>query len=311
MTSHATPPGERDLPAGRFAHIKGIVMDEVARTHAPRRAQRRRTVSILAAGLLLAMAVGAGAYVLRPADQFASLGCYSTAARDADVAVVSTDGRDPEDVCAELWASGEVGPTTQVPPLTSCVGEGAGAIWVLPGGRGVCERLGLQRLSSVAVDPDAPSVPELRDALIAHFGGRECIDIERARDIAQAELGGRGFDGWTVEAREFADTDCASFGLDVAEQLVFIIGMPGPDSLQAALGQATAEADCLDAEQASAAARQVLSERGLDDWTVQVEQETFDGNQAAVDGGIEGEVCAQFSAADGVVYVVGVIYERH
>lgn len=134
MTSHATPPGERDLPAGRFAHIKGIVMDEVARTHAPRRAQRRRTVSILAAGLLLAMAVGAGAYVLRPADQFASLGCYSTAARDADVAVVSTDGRDPEDVCAELWASGEVGPTTQVPPLTSCVGEGAGAIWVLPGG---------------------------------------------------------------------------------------------------------------------------------------------------------------------------------
>lgn len=186
MNPHATPPAERDLPASRFAQMKRIVMDEVTRTHASRRTQRRRTFAILAAGLLLAMTVAAGVYVLRPSDQFAGLGCYSKAARDAAVAVVSTDGRDPVAVCAELWASGEVGATTQVPPLTSCVGESGGAIWVLPGGGGVCERLGLERLTSVAVDPDAPSVPELRDALVARFGGSECFDAQHAHDIAQA-----------------------------------------------------------------------------------------------------------------------------
>lgn len=310
MSTHATPPAERDLPAGRRAHMRGIVMDEVTRTHARRRVRRGRTVAILAAGMLLVMAVGAGAYALRSPQSFASLGCYAEPDREANVTVVSTDERDPVDVCAELWAAGQVGPTTQVPALTACVGDTGGAIWVLPGADGVCDGLGLERVADGGTaDPGAPRVPELRDALVAQYDSGECRDAEEARGLAEAELDEGGFDGWTVVVREFAATDCASFALDTVEQSVLITGIPGPDSLEAALARASG-GDCLDAEQASAAARGVLDDRGLDDWAVQVERDTFDPDQAALDADRHGQLCAQLNADDGAVLVVGVVTER-
>jgi hypothetical protein len=199
----------RDLPPGRLQLRKEHLVSELS-THdrVARRRRRRVGLVVVPAVLILFGLTGFTTYVLtREPTHMETVGCFERASLNANVAVVSADGRDPAVICREIFQAGDL-PGAPVPhELDSCVLD-TGAIGVFPSsGATTCEELGLADLpASYAVE--GKRFGALRDAILAQVGepasgstrgGPQCIGEDEARAIVRRELDAHGYADWDVK----------------------------------------------------------------------------------------------------------------
>jgi len=207
------------------------------------RRRRRRLAAILVPAALLGIA--ATSYVILKSDEVvaAGIGCYDAADEGANVAIVSTTGEAPVQVCKELWARGDIGSSPgEVPTMTACINSG-GAVAVFPtSDDDVCTRLGLQNLPE-DYQQAARRFVRMRDALIAEMyeaatagSATErdaCLTQQRSLDVAERVLAEHDFDDWTavVATGEYQGRECANdLGFDDKDKKVLIIPSgPGID----------------------------------------------------------------------------------
>jgi hypothetical protein len=138
----------RDLPPGRLQLRKEHLVSELGiRDRAARKRRRRLVLVLVPAAIVLLGVTGFTTYALtREPTHLESVGCYDRASLDANVAVVGADGRDPAEICGEIWAQGALADAPVPDELASCVLD-TGAIGVFPSsGAGTCEKLGLADL---------------------------------------------------------------------------------------------------------------------------------------------------------------------
>ena len=228
------PPAARSLPPGRLELRKEHLISELnVRAEGARRRRRRLTLIAVPAVLLLLAATGFTTYVLtREPTHFESLGCFDRASLDANVTVVSSDGRHPVAICRELWRGDAMSDAATPKKLTACVLE-SGAIGVFPGGRDTCGSLGLAALPP-SYAHEARKFAALRDALTERLGkdgtgsslpSGPCVAERRAHAIVREELNAHGYAHWSIEtATSFTgDRPCASVAFDGAEEVVHIV----------------------------------------------------------------------------------------
>jgi hypothetical protein len=232
---HMTPM-ERDLPAEELQRRKEHLVTEVRAWDRTVRRRRRRLALILApAALAVLVATGFTTYALvREPTHLESIGCYEQASLGANVAVVSSDERDPTDVCGEVWRTGGFGEEGKIPQLTACVLE-TGAVGVFPGSPAkTCSELGLAELPH-DYTAAAQGFVGLRDAIVSKLGeppsgssvgGPQCVGEDEARAIVGRELQIRGFDDWKIEVAggEFsAARPCADVSFDTGGKTVLLV----------------------------------------------------------------------------------------
>lgn len=95
-----------------------------------------RVATVAATALCLAGCGDSGGVDLNKAP-----GCFAKA--DLTVVVGGKPSDDPVAECGRYWTNGGIARRRRAPKLTLCVGRNE-TPWVFPGGRGVCERLGLE-----------------------------------------------------------------------------------------------------------------------------------------------------------------------
>lgn len=200
------------------------------------RRRRRRLAAVLVPAALLGIA--ATGYVLLQPDEVvaAGIGCYDAATEDANVAIVSTTGADPVQVCRELWQRGDIGSSpAEVPVMTACVNSG-GAVAVFPtGDEDICTNLGLQDLPE-GYRRAARRFVKMRDAVIDEMyevatagpatQRNACLSEEQSLEIARGVLAEHGFDDWSAEVAtgDYEGRECANLaGFDDKEKKVLII----------------------------------------------------------------------------------------
>jgi hypothetical protein len=165
-------PAERDLPAGRVQRRREHLVSELRMWERTTRQRRRRRVVILVPAVLAVLVVtGFTTYALtREPTVFESVGCFDKPDLEGNVAVLSADGRDPAEICAEMWRTGAFGGEEGAAPpqLASCVLE-TGAVGVFPGDSQICAKLGLAELPASYVKK-ASGFAGLRDSIVARLG---------------------------------------------------------------------------------------------------------------------------------------------
>lgn len=100
--------GFGDSPTGK-AILARIVDDSPPALLLPRRAAPKRpALRVLAVAAVAATMLAAAVTLTRSPTSPLSAGCYETASRQADTAVIDlgTDGRGAVEACAEIWLSG-------------------------------------------------------------------------------------------------------------------------------------------------------------------------------------------------------------
>jgi hypothetical protein len=203
MNEFQIPP-ERDLPRGQLERRSRHLVQELTRS----RRRRRLMLSLVpAVVILLVGATGFSAYVLQKDEptHFESIGCYDRADLDANVAIISADGRGAIAQCRELWAQGALGEGAPA-RLAACV-LNTGPIGVFPSTDArACERLGLANLSVEGLTESRRFV-RMRSALYAELGtppsgssrgSSKCVGERRATAIVRRVLGAHGYSDWKV-----------------------------------------------------------------------------------------------------------------
>lgn len=188
--------------------------------------RRRRRVSLLVGAALLLVA--AGYLLFRPVTEPLTVGCYRTAALDADRIVLPASPDIPAtDLCVTVWQpDGEYSVDTggQPPPLTACVLD-SGTIAVFPStdSDDVCERLGLAHPEQTSTDENHQII-DLQDALVSRFLD-ECLDLPRATAIVEEELNRRALNEWQVVSRQpfTPSRSCASLAIDPTVKTIELI----------------------------------------------------------------------------------------
>jgi hypothetical protein len=241
MSNELRIPRQRDFPPGRLMLRKEHLVSELTRTAEspetvkPPRPHRRRRWALIALIPAAVIAVAAVRHVLvtSPEDVVESIGCFDAANTQDNTTIGPSDGRDPVEVCKDLWEQGIVSVgSTSPPPLVACA-IGSGAVGVFPGDQGTCQELGLSHLPS-GYPEAAERFVALREELVQRFhdapGG--CFSEAGARAVVQEELDARGFGGWTVEAaRPFSqDEPCAMLGFDTPRKVVLLIPQSSSES---------------------------------------------------------------------------------
>lgn len=242
MTDGLKVPPTRDFPPGRLMLRKEHLVSELTRMGAspqtptetstpPRRHRRRRwAVVALIPAAILAVAAVRHVMVHSAEEVVESIGCFDAPDTHANTTIGNSDGRDPVDVCKDLWEQGIVSVgSTSPPPLVACA-IGGGAVGVFPGSEGTCQELGLSDLPG-GYREAATRFVALRDDLVERFGEAGCLNEADARHVVQEQLDARGFIGWTVEvARPFSpDEPCAFLGFDTPRKVVLLIPQDSSD----------------------------------------------------------------------------------
>jgi hypothetical protein len=196
------------------------------------RGRRRRLGLVLIPAVVVLLGVtGFTTYALtREPTHMESVGCFERASMNANVAVVSADGRDPAVICREIFQASDL--SVPVPDkLASCVLD-TGAIGVFPSsGPQTCEQLGLADLpASYAVE--RKRFAALRSAIVAQIGepasgstrgGPQCVGEDEAQGIVRRELDAHGYADWDLKVigEPFsAEQPCADVGF--SENTVFL-----------------------------------------------------------------------------------------
>jgi hypothetical protein len=230
-------PGERELPESRLARRKAHLVSEIAvwKEQTARRGRRRIVIVVVPAVIVLLAVTGFTTYALtREPTHLESLGCFDRAALDANTTVVNTDGRDPTEICAELWRQGAMGDGPIPAELAACVLH-TGAIGVFPSaGPGTCEELGLADLPA-SYAAEGKRFAELRNALTAKFGeppsgtsrgNMRCVGEEEARAFVRQELDAHGHAAWKIEVGGdgyTAERPCTLLSFDGARKVVVLV----------------------------------------------------------------------------------------
>jgi hypothetical protein len=231
---------ERDLPPGRLHRRKEQLVSELSMWDRTARRRRRRLVLILVPAMIAVLVVtGFTTYALtREPTHLETVGCYDRATLDANVAVVSADGRDPTAICMEIWQHGDLAGEAVPRNLAACVLE-TGAIGVFPSSdASTCETLGLADLpASYAVE--GKRFAALRDAIVSRLGepasgstrgGPQCVGGDEARAVVRHELDAHGYGDWDVKvAGEPFSTKrpCADVSFDGGEKVILLVAV-GP-----------------------------------------------------------------------------------
>lgn len=198
-------------------------------------ARRRRWLAIvLAPAAVLAVAAGAYAIIAYSAqDVVDGIGCYAAASTDSDTTVVAADGRDPVEVCAELWEEGVVAEGVhEAPPLVACVPPEGRAVSVFPGQQGTCEELGMSPLPA-GYRKAAERFAAMREELVRRSYAEApdgCLGVEEARAMAREVLDAHGFTDWVIEVGPAPSGDgreCVSVAFDPPGRAVTLIRATG------------------------------------------------------------------------------------
>jgi hypothetical protein len=203
MNEFQIPP-ERDLPRGQLERRSRHLVSELTST----RRRRRLLLSLVpAVAILLTAATGFTAYVLQRTEptHLESIGCYERAADDANVAVISTDGRNPVAQCRDLWEEGSMG--SPIPRrLAACV-LATGPIGVFPSADDrTCERMGLSDLSTQG-EAERRRFVRMRNAVYSQIGtpasgnsrgSSQCVGEAWAHSIVRQVLDAHGYSDWKV-----------------------------------------------------------------------------------------------------------------
>jgi hypothetical protein len=237
MNEETRIPAQRDLPPGRLQQRKELLVREVSLWDGALRRRRRRLALVLVPAVVAVLAVtGFTTYALtREPTQLESIGCFEQASLDANVSVVSADGRDPAVICTEIWEQYgiEGGPAPK--RVASCVLE-SGAVGVFPSsGQDTCEQLGLADLPPTYA-AEAERFAALRDAIEKHLGippsgtsegDLKCLSEEDARSFVRQELEAHGYEDWGMEVigDGFVGRPCTtvSLGFDGERKVVFLV----------------------------------------------------------------------------------------
>lgn len=192
------------------------------RTPTPRR--RRRARWLLALVPVAIIAAGASWVATRPSTEAqvtTGIACAQTTGDRPNLSIIGADGRDPADICAELWSRGDVDPTTHtVPALTACGASGPyGSVVVYPtADRDVCEKLGRPPLPADYLEVAAKLAGLQRVA-----NSPACRTLEEAQAAVGAELARVGADDWTTSIQRVPDAaPCAQVTIDGERRLVTI-----------------------------------------------------------------------------------------
>jgi hypothetical protein len=226
---------ERDLPSGRLQQRKEQLVSELSMWDRTARRRRRRLAIVLVPAVIAVLAVtGFTTYALtREPTHLETVGCYDGPALDTNVTVVSADGRDPTEICMEIWQRGDLAGAAVPSKLAACVLE-TGAIGVFPSsGAATCEELGLADLpASYAVE--RKRFASLRDAIVAELGepasgsslgSPKCVGEAEARAVVRRELDAHGYGDWGMEvsAAYTAERPCTEVSFDGGRKVVELI----------------------------------------------------------------------------------------
>jgi hypothetical protein len=237
MTDDLFIPAERDLPAGRLQRRKEHLLSELSLWDRAARRRRRRLAFVLVPAVILVLGVtGFTTYALtREPTHLESVGCFETESLDANVSVVSADGRSPTVICLEIWSQYGIEDGPAPTEASACVLE-SGAVGVFPSAApDTCKKLGLADLPpTYAVK--AERFAALREAIEAHVGippsgtsegDLKCLREEEARAFVREELDAHGYEDWGIEVigDGFAGRSCTtvSVGFDGERKVVFLV----------------------------------------------------------------------------------------
>lgn len=225
-------PAEREFPRGEHERRANHLVRELTTT----RRRRRLLLSLVpAVAILLTAATGFTAYTLLRTEptHLESIGCYDRASIDANVTVVSPDGRGPVAQCRDLWQQGVVG--KPVPAhLAACV-LSTGPVGIFPSSNDqTCERMGLADLSAKG-EAESRRFVRMRDSIYARLGvpasgssrrSGPCVGEERAHAVVREELARHGYGGWNVRTAGqgfTADRPCAEVSFDGGSKTALLL----------------------------------------------------------------------------------------
>jgi hypothetical protein len=169
--------------------------------HLRSRRRWRRGPVIALIPVAAALAVTAWALTQGPAKQL-TVGCYEAADLRARTVVVPAGETTPARACAAIWGRGDFG-TGRRPTLQECL-LSSGAVGVFPATAGdVCRRLKLTPLSNVVPAQRPASTAKLKEALVAEFLAKKCINKAVAVASIRTELRRLRVAGWRSRHRSF------------------------------------------------------------------------------------------------------------
>lgn len=192
------------------------------------RSGRRPRAALVLALLAFAGAATGAAYLVAFEPSQPSVGslCASEVSRTPSGAVLMDDARSLAAQCAELWRTGVLGDTVDVPPVLTACHSGSGAIYVFPAGPEVCARLELRPASDLP-SADKRRFLRFRDAVVPRIAAR-CVTFGQAERIVTEELHRAALDGWRVRretASDGAAGACASLAFDDRARTVVLVPM--------------------------------------------------------------------------------------
>ncbi len=192
---------------------------------------RRRLVTAIAVAVL-ALALAAAAWLtFRDVSDPTSVICYREASLVGDASDAPIEGELGVSLCEGAWREGtlvneDIVPAGQVPPLVGCALE-SGNLAVFPSDDdSLCARLGLAQPNPESVS-EAQRIRRLTSALVDHFSRQDCQSVEAAEQDVRTILDSQGFGDWQVTVMPGHPRDqCASFGIEPADETVLIIRIP-------------------------------------------------------------------------------------
>lgn len=216
------PPRDAVDVCGRAALQQEI--ERELRGSRPRPRWRLRRGVVVALTALLVAGIGTAGYAALTSSSTSSAGieCHAGATLDSSGTIVALDGRSATEICAQLWASGEVGDGVRAAPapLRACVPrDGDGAIHVFASNDpDICANVGLRDDSAAGANPEAAQYGRFAAAIGKQLNSPAfaCPSASEVRELVEAALREHGLMGWTVtDAGGYdATRPCAALALD-------------------------------------------------------------------------------------------------
>ncbi|MDJ0790560.1 MAG: hypothetical protein QNJ71_01565 [Acidimicrobiia bacterium] len=231
------PVDEHELPDPHSEEADALLDRIVAEPRSPERrtsTPRWRRTAVVAFAAVVVIAAVAMTWRITLQLSTPVVACYEAADLDSDRFGFAAEGFPTVESCRAPWLDGTLQSADvaagQVPPLTGCVTE-SGDLAVFPSAEaGVCEALGLADLVPSQRQDGLSDIALANERLIALFIGSECIAFAEAEVAVRAILDESGLAQWSITGDANQQRlPCMSYALDVSNQTVILVGIPGPE----------------------------------------------------------------------------------